>query len=101
YEGAEASLELLIRRLTHQYRQPFELHEFRTSVDKRGPDGAPQTEATLKLLVEGERTHTVADGDGPVHALDGAMRKALEPIYPELRHVRLTDFKVRVVNVKE
>jgi 2-isopropylmalate synthase len=101
FEDAEASLELLIRRLTSQYRKPFDLLEFRTSVDKRGPDGAPQTEATLKLIVEGERTHTVADGDGPVHALDGAMRKALEPFYPELRHVRLTDFKVRVVNVKE
>jgi 2-isopropylmalate synthase len=101
YEDAEASLELMMRRLTGQYRAPFELVEFRTSVDMRGSDGAPQTEATLKLLVEGERTHTVADGDGPVHALDGAMRKALEPYFPELRHVRLTDFKVRVVNVKE
>jgi 2-isopropylmalate synthase len=101
FEDAEASLELLMRRLTPNYRRPFELHEFRTSVDKRGPDGEPQTEATLKLRVEGECTHTVADGDGPVHALDGAMRKALEPLYPELRHVRLTDFKVRVVNVKE
>src|SRR5712691_6431254 len=101
FEDAEASLELLIRRMMHEYRRPFELHEFRTSVYKRGPEGEPQTEATLKLLVEGERTHTVADGDGPVHALDGAMRKALEPIYPELRRVRLTDFKVRVVNVKE
>src|SRR5437588_2236186 len=92
YEDAEASLELMMRRLTGYYRPPFELVEFRTSVDLRGSDGAPQTEATLKLLVEGERTHTVADGDGPVHALDGAMRKALEPFYPELRHVRLTDF---------
>jgi 2-isopropylmalate synthase len=101
YEDAEASLQLLMRRLTGHYRPPFELVEFRTSVDMRGPDGAPQTEATLKLRVEGERTHTVADGDGPVHALDGAMRKALEPFYPELCHVRLTDFKVRVVNVKE
>jgi 2-isopropylmalate synthase len=101
FEDAEASLEILMRRQAHNYRRPFELMEFRTSVDKRGPDGAPQTEATLKLLVSGERTHTVADGDGPVHALDGAMRKALEPFYPELRHVRLTDYKVRVVNVKE
>jgi 2-isopropylmalate synthase len=101
FEDAEASLELLIRRMLPHYHRPFELDEFRTSVDKRGPNGEPQTEATLKLRVEGERTHTVADGDGPVHALDGAMRKALEPIYPALRHVRLTDFKVRVVNVKE
>jgi 2-isopropylmalate synthase len=101
FEDAEASLELLMRRMMPQYCRPFELHEFRTSVYKRGPAGEPQTEATLKLRVEGECTHTVADGDGPVHALDGAMRKALEPIYPELCHVRLTDFKVRVVNVKE
>jgi 2-isopropylmalate synthase len=101
YEEADASLELLIRRLLGDYHVPFELLEFHTSVDRRGSDEAPQTEATLKLRVNGDRTHTVADGDGPVHALDGAMRKALEPYFPELRHVRLTDFKVRVVNVKE
>src|SRR5205807_2087423 len=65
FEDAEASLELLIRRMMRQYRRPFQLHEFRTSVYKRGPEGEPQTEATLKLLVEGERTHTVADGRAP------------------------------------
>jgi 2-isopropylmalate synthase len=106
YEEADASLELLVRRLLGQYRKPFELEEFHTRVEKRSPDAEPLTEATLKLVVEcGDsgpaRTHTVADGDGPVHALDSAMRKALEPFYPELRYVRLTDFKVRVVNVKE
>ncbi len=59
------------------------------------------TEATLKLSVDGVETHTVAEGDGPVHALDSAMRKALEQFYPCLAYIRLTDFKVRVVNVKE
>ena len=90
-----------MRRLTGCYRRAVRAGRVPHQRRKRGSDGEPQTEATLKLLVEGERTHTVAEGDGPVHALDGAMRKALEPFYPELRHVRLTDFKVRVVNVKE
>src|SRR5205085_730191 len=74
---------------------------FRVIVEKRGNDREPITEATLKLSVNGTECLTVAEGDGPVHALDGALRKALEPFYPELKQIRLTDFKVRVVNVKE
>lgn len=101
FEGAEASLELLMRRATGQYRKLFDLIGFRVIVEKRGADDHPITEATLKVAVDGETLLTVAEGDGPVHALDSAMCKALEHFYPELKSVRLTDFKVRVVNVKE
>src|SRR5262249_29945531 len=67
---------------------------------KRGAD-QPITEATVKLRVDGCEQLTVAEGDGPVHALDSALRKALQRFYPELAEIKLTDFKVRVVNVRE
>ncbi|MBI3911555.1 MAG: citramalate synthase, partial [Armatimonadetes bacterium] len=101
FEGAEASLELLMKRATGHYRKLFDLIGFRVIVEKRGHDEEPITEATLKIAVDGQQMLTVAEGDGPVHALDGAMRKALEHFYPELQNVRLTDFKVRVVDAKE
>lgn len=101
FEGAEASFDLLVKRETGQYRKVFDLVGFRVIVEKRGQDEEPITEATLKIRVNGHEELTVAEGDGPVHALDGAMRKALLRFYPELSDVRLTDFKVRVVDVKE
>lgn len=101
FEGAEASFDLLVKRETGQYRKVFDLVGFRVIVEKRGQDEEPITEATLKIRVNGHEELTVAEGDGPVHALDGAMRKALLRFYPELEDVRLTDFKVRVVDVKE
>lgn len=101
FEGAEASFDLLVKRETGQYRKLFDLIGFRVIVEKRGSDEEPITEATLKVRVNGHEELTVAEGDGPVHALDGAMRKALCRFYPELEEVRLTDFKVRVVDVKE
>jgi 2-isopropylmalate synthase len=101
YEGAEASLELLMRRATGEHVRLFDLLGFRVIVERRGVDRDPITEATLKVAVNGVEHLTVAEGDGPVHALDGALRKALEPFYPEIKRIRLTDFKVRVVNVKE
>src|SRR5204863_7964789 len=73
---------------------------FRVIVEKRG-DGEPITEATVKIKVNGEERLTVAEGDGPVHALDSALRKALLRFYPDLEEIKLTDFKVRVVNVRE
>jgi len=99
YEGAEASFELLTMRQFGKYRAPFELLGFRCIVEQRL--GEPITEATVKLMVEGEEKLTVAEGDGPVHALDGALRKALLDNYPELSGIKLTDFKVRVVNTRE
>jgi 2-isopropylmalate synthase len=101
FEDAEASFELLMKRATGHLREAFDLLGYRVIVEKRGHDDEPITEATLKVSVGGRQMLTVAEGDGPVHALDGAMRAALEHFYPELKSVRLTDFKVRVVNVKE
>ncbi|MCC6445942.1 MAG: citramalate synthase [Armatimonadetes bacterium] len=101
FEGAEGSFELLLRKHTGSYRKLFDVKGFRVIVEKRPGEEEMVTEATLKLSVDGRETHTVAEGDGPVHALDSAMRKALEEFYPCLSHIRLTDFKVRVVNVKD
>jgi 2-isopropylmalate synthase len=101
FEDAEASFRLLMAKATGRYRSLFDLIGYRVIVAQRGQDAEPVTEATLKVAVDGQEMLTVAEGDGPVHALDGALRKALEHFYPELRQIRLTDFKVRVVNVKE
>ncbi len=101
FEGAEASFELLVKKATGSYRRLFDLIGYRVIVEKRSYDNEPITEATLKLRVGGQEMLTVAEGDGPVNALDSALRLALMPHYPELAEIRLTDFKVRVVNVKE
>ncbi len=100
FEGAEASFELLLLEANHELRVPFEVLGFRVIVEKRGRD-EPTTEATVKLRVDGVERLTVAEGDGPVHALDQALRKALNRFYPALSGIRLTDFKVRVVNVRD
>lgn len=101
FEGAEASFDLLVKKETGAYQKLFDLIGFRVIVEKRGHDEEPITEATLKIAVNGHQELTVAEGDGPVHALDGAMRKALIRFYPELSDIRLTDFKVRVVDAKD
>ena len=101
YEGAEGSFELLLMQAMGTFREMFELKGFRCIVERRGDDQEPITEATVKLVVDGVEKLTVAEGDGPVHALDGALRKALLGFYPELSHIKLTDFKVRVVNTRE
>ena len=101
FEGAEASFELLVKKATGDYRRLFDLIGYRVIVEKRGGDAEAITEATLKLRVGDEEMLTVAEGDGPVNALDSALRLALTKHYPELASIRLTDFKVRVVNVKE
>jgi 2-isopropylmalate synthase len=101
FEGAEASFELLLKRATGEYRTLFELVGFRCLVEKRAGDDYPVTEATLRVRVAGQEMLTVAEGDGPVHALDGALRSALLRFYPELANIRLTDFKVRVVTMGE
>jgi 2-isopropylmalate synthase len=99
-EGAEASLDLIVRKALGTYRKLFELLGYRVIVEQRS--GAEMiTEATLKLAVDGDVSHTVAEGDGPVHALDGALRRALTRFYPELAHIKLTDYKVRVLNDSE
>ena len=100
FEGAEASFDLLVRKSIGLYRPRFELEGFRVIVEK-DRDGELHTEATIKVQVDGEQEHTAAEGDGPVHALDNALRKALERFYPDLKGIRLTDFKVRVVDAPE
>jgi len=100
FDGAEASFELLIQKSVGRYHPRFDLEGFRVIVEKDRA-GDIRTEATIKVKVDGEEEHTAAEGDGPVHALDNALRKALERFYPELSRIRLTDFKVRVVNAAE
>ena len=100
FEGAEASFELLLMQHVGTYRKLFDIEGFRVIVERRGQE-EPLTEATVKIRVNGQKQLTVAEGDGPVHALDSALRKALARFYPELAEIKLTDFKVRVVNVRE
>ncbi len=100
YEGAEGSFELLLLRAIGHYTDPFILHGYRCIVEKRGDDLEPITEATVKLEVNGNERLTVAEGDGPVHALDGALRRALQDFYPDVDRIKLIDFKVRVVNTR-
>jgi len=100
FEGAEASFELMVRKSVGMYQPRFDLEGFRVIVEK-DRNGEIKTEATIKLQVDGEAEHTAAEGDGPVHALDNALRKALERFYPDLKGIRLTDFKVRVVDAPE
>ncbi len=97
FEDAEASFELLVLRLGPGYEAPFRLLDFMVVSEQRN-GGEILSEATVKLAVGSDTMHTAADGDGPVHALDRAMRKALAPFYPQLDTVELTDYKVRVLN---
>ncbi len=99
FEEAEASFELVVKKALGQYRKVFDLKGFRVIIEKRGPDDQCITEATLKIAVDGKEAFTVAEGDGPVHALDNALRLALKRFYgKELAKIKLSDFKVRVVN---
>jgi len=101
FEGADASLELLLRKAMGQYRTFFKLRGFRTSVDRHDADSPAISEATVKLeLPDGTRMHTAAEAEGPVDALNYALRKALEGTYPELRDVHLDDYKVRILNAQ-
>ncbi len=97
FEAAEGSFELLMERALGRYRPYFDLEGFRVVVEKQG-EGAPLAEATVKLKVKGIAEHTAAEGNGPVNALDHAVRKALEEFYPNLRDMRLLDYKVRIID---
>ena len=97
FEAAEASFELLMRRILGQHRPSFTLLGLRVTVEKRA-GGVSAAEATIRVAVEGQEEHTAAEGDGPVNALDRALRKALGRFYPAIQRVRLTDYKVRVLN---
>lgn len=98
FEGAEASFDLLVRRRQADYRRPFELEDFLVVVETHRRREEVIAEATVKIRVGDEVQHTAGHGNGPVNALDDAMRKALLSFYPQLAAIRLTDYKVRVVD---
>ena len=97
FEGAEASFELLIRRHQDGYVPPFRIVDYTCLVEQRA-DSELRAEATVKVEVDGELLHTAADGNGPVNALDAALRKALRAFYPVLDTVHLYDYKVRILD---
>ncbi|RPJ07279.1 MAG: citramalate synthase, partial [Deltaproteobacteria bacterium] len=98
YEAAEASFELLMRRALGLQRNYFKFESFRVMNHKYRMDKPPLTEATIRLFIGGSEVHTAAMGDGPVNALDTAIRKALTRFYPCLEEMELTDYKVRVLS---
>src|SRR4029077_9284699 len=96
YEAAEGSLALLIRkRLKHQ-EPPFKIEAYHVSM--RRDRSIMVCQASVKVQVDGETEHTIAEGDGPVNALDGALRRALVKFYPQLKRVQLEDYKVRILD---
>jgi 2-isopropylmalate synthase len=97
YEAADASLALLIGRTTGDAKPLFELETFRIISEKRA-GGETTTEATIKLLVKGQRVISTAEGNGPVNALDRALRQAIGPHYPELQEIHLSNYKVRILD---
>ncbi len=101
FEGAEASFQLMSRKARGEYRPFFTLHGFSVSIARRDEDVSPVAEATIKVEVGGQLEHTAANGDGPVNALDLALKKALLRFYPMLAGLELVDYKVRVLSGPE
>lgn len=101
FEGADASFQLLLRRATGRFRRHFELIRFRVYDEKRGHHEEPESEATVQVRVGGEMKHAAALGNGPVNAMDRALRAALVDAYPGLESMFLIDFKVRVLSTRE
>src|SRR5437764_5050483 len=99
FEAADGSFDLLIRKETGEYQPLFTLESFRVIVEKRA-DGRVETEATITIWVEGERYVRTAEGNGPVNALDRALRDAIATLYPHVRDIELVNFKVRILNEK-
>jgi 2-isopropylmalate synthase len=96
YEGAEASVSLLMKRKASDYRPPFSVLDYQAMVGRR--QGTEFVEATVRLRVGNEVVHTAGDGNGPVSALDSALRKALAVHYPTLEQIHLADYKVRILD---
>ena len=97
YEAADGSFELLLRKESGDYTPLFTLESWRVIAEQRA-DGRVETEATIKLWVDGERYVFTAEGNGPVSALDKALRGALTSVYPELDTIKLVNFKVRILD---
>jgi 2-isopropylmalate synthase len=100
FEAADGSFDLLIRKETGEYEPLFRLESWRAIVEKRA-DGRVETEATIKIWVDGERYVRTAEGNGPVNALDKALREAIGERYPHLRDIELVNFKVRILDEKK
>lgn len=99
FEGAEASVELMLRRAEDGYTPPFDLVDFYAMVENRdGVHNAGLSEATVKVRVGEQIMHTAAEGNGPVNALDQALRKALIPFFPQIARIQLIDYKVRILD---
>ncbi|MBW1707352.1 MAG: citramalate synthase [Deltaproteobacteria bacterium] len=97
FDAAEGSLELLIKKVTGQFQEPFTLESFRVTTEKNHLDPSA-CQATIKISVGKEEEITAAEGDGPVNALDNALRKALTKFFPQIVEMGLVDFKVRVID---
>jgi 2-isopropylmalate synthase len=100
FEAADGSFDLLIRKETGEYEPLFRLESWRAIVEKRA-DGRVETEATIKIWVDGERYVRTAEGNGPVNALDKALRDAIGERYPHLRDIQLVNFKVRILDERK
>ncbi len=100
FESAEASVDMMLRRTQPDYAPPFQLVDFMVVVEHREGRGL-LAEATVKVRIDGAVVHTAAEGNGPVNALDAALRKALLPSYPQLMEFQLIDYKVRILDSKE
>lgn len=98
YEAADASFHLLTQKLLKKHKPFFKLLAYRVIMDRQGAEGHRIVEGSVKLDVNGETVHTVAEGDGPVNALDRALRAALTKFYPSIAEVRLVDYKVRILD---
>jgi len=96
FEAAGGSLAVLLRKALHPQVAPFVVHAYHVSM--RREEGGSVCEATIKVRVDDREAHTVADGDGPVNALDSALRAALANFYPQVKKILLTDYKVRILD---
>ncbi|HLP15634.1 MAG TPA: citramalate synthase [Bacteroidota bacterium] len=101
YEDAEGSFELLVKKSAGMVREFFALERFKVSIHKDSMDVPARSEAVIKIRVGGISEITAAEGTGPVNALDRALRKALERFYPQISHMHLSDYKVRVLDTKQ
>ncbi len=97
FESADASLRLLLDKFTDNFKPHFEFESYRVIVEKRSPDEATTSEATIKVNVDGVSVYTVAESSGPVGAVDKALRIALSKTYPNLKDLVLKDYKVRIL----
>jgi len=100
FEAADGSFELLLRKESGDYEPLFRLESWRVIVEKRA-DGHVETEATIKIWLDGERYVRTAEGNGPVHALDRALRDAIGEIHPHLKDIDLVNFKVRILDERK